>query len=100
MAPINFLSSPTVTLLIGHKEDPTPFSVHQSLLIERFKSIANALQQDRWLEGAERVISFIEEDPRIFAEYLHYVYRPNLIEVSAAAVTAGTFEDDYTSSLA
>jgi len=96
MEKLDFLASPTVTLVIGTEDHQQFFVVHKTRLTTRSNYITRALEPDRWCEGEERVIPFPEDEPAIFSAYLHFVYRPENIQDYANAVNWDNFDKKYT----
>ncbi|KAF2026716.1 hypothetical protein EK21DRAFT_115552 [Setomelanomma holmii] len=93
---MEFLFSPTFTVQVGTGDKQRSFVCHDSLFLSRSQNIAMALQPDRWQEDDDRIIPFLEDDPAIFAAYLHFVYRPDLLEKHAEHVNLATFGEEYT----
>jgi hypothetical protein len=76
-----YLTSPTITLVVGPDDNQESFVVHEQLLASRSHNIANALKPGYWREGDDCVISFPDQDPVAFAAYLNFVYHPYLLSL-------------------
>lgn len=65
------ISGRTIEVLVGDKDEL--FSVHQSLIRASSSFFEKALG-GKWKESAQRTVRLPDDDPNIFALYIHWIY--------------------------
>ncbi|KAF2657784.1 hypothetical protein K491DRAFT_578276, partial [Lophiostoma macrostomum CBS 122681] len=70
-----------VQINIGTGDDQERFDVHEALLSSRSRFSRNALS-GRWKEAEDRVVKLPEDDPALFATYIHVLYSGDIPCVS------------------
>ena len=85
-----------ITLYVG--EEKKSFTVHRTHLLKASAFFRLALKKD-WKEGQERKIDLPDDDPTMFANYLHFCYTGKLATNSHAnevITDCRVFEDEIT----
>ncbi|KAH6637781.1 hypothetical protein C7974DRAFT_450829 [Boeremia exigua] len=76
-ATYSFVESPSIRVLVGSDEPPTPFFVHEALITQRSVFFAKAIGGD-WKESAERSVPLPDDEPAVFSLYLMCLYTKTL----------------------
>lgn len=90
----NRISGRTIEVLVGDKDEL--FSVHQSLIRTSSSFFEKALG-GKWKESVQRTVKLPDDDPDIFATYIHWIYFGTVHTVTE--LTAKPAEDSEITSL-
>lgn len=84
--------APTVKVLVG--PDKEEFLIHESVIAKPGTFFETALKKE-WIEGKERTVELLEDDPDVFELYTQWVYTGKIFCKSTSGIHSPTTSQNF-----